>query len=84
MPFSDEFQVPDLLKAVLIGQGVFCSLNCASISGDGALVAGGFSDSSLKVIFLLFFMLGTLKRDKEGVHVDRGDQIGQAEEQKEA
>ncbi|KAG1363709.1 hypothetical protein COCNU_11G005360 [Cocos nucifera] len=29
------------------------SLNCSSISHDGSLVAGGFSDSSLKVIFLV-------------------------------
>ena len=27
------------------------SLNCASVSHDGSLVAGGFSDSSLKVLF---------------------------------
>ena len=27
------------------------SLNCASVSHDGSLVAGGFSDSSLKVVF---------------------------------
>ena len=26
------------------------SLNCSSISHDGSLVAGGFSDSSLKVV----------------------------------
>ena len=29
---------------------IFCSLNCSAISQDGALVAGGFSDSSLKVL----------------------------------
>lgn len=28
---------------------IFPSLNCSSISHDGSLVAGGFSDSSLKV-----------------------------------
>jgi hypothetical protein len=28
---------------------ILVSLNCASISQDGALVVGGFSDSSLKV-----------------------------------
>lgn len=27
------------------------SLSCSSISHDGSLIAGGFSDSSLKVIF---------------------------------
>lgn len=31
-------------------------LNCSSISHDGSLVAGGFSDSSLKVRFLIFLL----------------------------
>ena len=38
---------------------ILVSLNCASISQDGALVVGGFSDSSLKVSVLQmsFFIL---------------------------
>lgn len=32
----------------------YLSLSCSSISHDGSLVAGGFSDSSLKVYFFIF------------------------------
>ncbi len=44
------------------GMGV-CSLNCASISADGALVAGGFSDSSLKVWFPCKFCIPETHED---------------------
>jgi hypothetical protein len=37
-------------QLLIILFGISLSLNCSSISHDGSLVAGGFSDSSLKVL----------------------------------